>query len=136
MCALSVEWLCPFLIPHQAGGDCYYSAAWDMRGCLAALQIKGRACSVGLCLLPAYWSDEILLVLRLQFKGSEQLRDGSAAGFSLCATAMFRWVVRASHASRNVRERVLPAPKTPATARVDLPDRNAKARLEAREAMR
>ena len=39
-----------------------------MRGCLAGLQIKGRAGSVGLCLLPAYWSDEILLVLRLQSK--------------------------------------------------------------------
>ena len=52
-----------------------------------------------------------------------------------CTTAIFRWVVRARHASRKVRERVLRAPKTPATARVDLPDRYAKARLEAREAM-
>ena len=54
------------------------------------------------------------------------------AGFSLHTTAILRWAVRASHTSRNVRERVLPAPKTPATTRVDLPDRNASARLEAR----
>ena len=31
------------------------------------------------------------------------------------------------HASRNVRERVLPAPKTPATASVDLSERSADA---------
>ena len=33
--------------------------------------------------------------------------------------------VRASQASKKVRDLVLPAPKTPATARVDLPDRRA-----------
>ena len=49
------------------------------------------------------------------------------AGFSLCTTAILRCVVRASQASRKVRDRVLPAPKTPATARVDLPDRRASA---------
>ena len=53
------------------------------------------------------------------------------AGFSLCTTAILRCVVRASQARRKVRDRVLPAPKTPPTARVDLPDRRASARLEA-----
>ena len=43
--------------------------------------------------------------------------------------------VRASQASKKVRDLVLPAPKTPATARVDLPDRRASARLEASETM-
>ena len=51
------------------------------------------------------------------------------AGFSLCTTAILRCVARASQASRKVGDRVLPAPKTPATARVDLPDRRASARL-------
>ena len=41
----------------------------------------------------------------------------------------------ASQASRNVRERVLPAPKTPAIASVDLSERSASAKLEANAVM-
>ena len=52
------------------------------------------------------------------------------AGFSLCTTAILRWVVRASQASKKVRDLVLPAPKTPATARVDHYDGNHQKALE------
>ena len=68
-------------------------------------------------------------------KAVSSLAMALPAGFSLCTTAILRWVVRASQASRKVRDLVLPAPKTPATARVDLPDLRASARLEASETM-
>ena len=44
------------------------------------------------------------------------------AGFSLWATPKRRLVVLANHASRKVSDLVLPAPKTPAMAKVDRPD--------------
>ena len=135
ICALSVEWVCPFLVPHQARGDYDDSTAWYIRSCMTGLDVKDCAHSVSLCFLPAYWSDEKLLMVRSSSKVVSSFVIALPAGFSLCTTAIFEWVVRAGHASRNVRERIFPAPKTPATARVDLPDRNAKAKLEAREAM-
>ena len=51
------------------------------------------------------------------------------AGFSLCTTPIFRLGVIANQARRKVRERVLPAPKTPATAMVDRPERRAMVRI-------
>ena len=43
------------------------------------------------------------------------------AGFSLWTTPILRLVVMASHTRRKVRDRVFPAPKTPAMAKVDRP---------------
>ena len=43
------------------------------------------------------------------------------AGFSLWTTPILRLVVKANQTKRNVRDLVFPAPKTPATASVDLP---------------
>ena len=117
MCTRSGEWIyafCSHARPVVAMTTLAFGMA-DAQVCVA------RSCGVLAVLASASSLPTRLTKSRAcSSSRSREVRSlviAQPAGFSLWATPIFKFVVMAIHARRNVRDRVLPAPKTPALPR-------------------
>ena len=111
-----------FLFPNESSGcDNNFGARYEASTKKHGLVIS-RAGSIGSRFLFTYRPYEEGLLVLIQVEGAQQLGNSTSRWVFLWATPKRRLVVMANHASRKVSDLVLPAPKTPAVAKVDRPD--------------
>ena len=117
---------------RQYNDDMAAGNVWSRVTCT---QIVGSAGCVSFCLFSANWPNEISVVVWLQIKSSEQFGDCPTSRILFMHYCNLEVSGKGQPGEEKSQGSSFTSTKDTCTARVDLPDRRASARLEAIETM-